>query len=627
MLVYEGIKSSFIEDVDLNLIADKIYEKYRTHFGNTSKAEINSWANSMQRMRGVLSDIEIPNDAGIAVEFNIPLTSKRIDFIISGRDEKLKDSVVIIELKQWEHCTAVTNKDGIVNTYVGKSYHDVTHPSYQALSYANLIKDFNQTVQDEQINIIPCAFLHNYLIKNNDPICSDIYSEYIKQAPLFGHDDVIKLREYIKKYVKTGDNKQVLYRIENGKLRPSKMLQDTLASMLDGNKEFYMIDEQKVIFEHAKLLAIEANKTNKKKVLVVEGGPGTGKTVVAINLLVDLMNLGYASMYVTKNSAPRNVFEQKLKGKYKSTYINHLFKGSGSFYDSMKDEINCLIVDESHRLQEKSGMFKNKGENQIKEIINAAQFSIFFIDESQKVTSSDVGSIEMIKRYADELDADYDIAYLASQFRCNGSDGYLAWLDDVLDIRDTANFDFSDLDYDYDFKVFDNPNDMFNSIKEKNDINNKSRVVAGYCWEWIKDGKNDTNIFDITIPEYNFNKSWNLNNTTTWAIDENSINEIGCIHTCQGLEFDYVGVIIGEDLRYENDMVVTDFNKRANSDQSLKGLKSKAKKNDEEALKEVDKIIRNTYKTLMTRGMKGCYVYCCDKALSEYLKDRINNTQ
>ena len=624
MLVYEGIKSSFVEDVDLNQITDKIYEKYRVHFGNTSEAEIRSWANSMQRMRGVLSDIEIPNDAGIAIEFNIPLTSKRIDFIISGRDDNSNDSVVIVELKQWEHCEAVDNKDGIVNTYVGNSYRDVAHPSYQALSYAKLIKDFNQTVQEDNINIIPCAFLHNYVLNDNDPINSDIYKEYIDQAPMFGREDVLKLRTFIKKYVKTGDNKEVLYRIENGKLKPSKMLQDTLSSMLKGNKEFYMIDEQKVIFEQAKLLAKEANKNEKKSVLVVEGGPGTGKTVVAINLLVDLMNLGYTSLYVTKNNAPRSVFEQKLKGDYKKAFIQHLFKSSSSFINSLPNEINCLIVDESHRLQEKSGIFKNKGENQIKEIINASLFSIFFIDETQKVTASDIGSIDMIKYYADELNADYHIEYLASQFRCNGSDGYLAWLEDVLEIRDTANFDFLELDYDYDFKVFDNPNEMFEAIKEKNNVNNKSRVVAGYCWEWISDGKNNSDIYDINIDKYDFHKSWNLGNTSTWAIDENSINEIGCIHTCQGLEFDYVGVIIGEDLRYENNEVITDFTKRASTDKSLDGIKTLARKGDEKALKEVDKIIRNTYKTLMTRGMKGCYIYCVDKTLNDYFKERLN---
>ena len=317
------------------------------------------------------------------------------------------------------------------------------------------------------------------------------------------------------------------------------------------------------------------------------------------------------------------MFEKKLKGSYSNAYIQHLFKGSGSFVESLPNEINCLIVDEAHRLREKSGMFNNKGENQIKEIINASQFSIFFIDESQKVTALDVGSIDMIGKYAKELDSECRTMYLASQFRCNGSDGYLAWLDDVLEIRKTANFDFFDADLNYDFRVFDDPQRMFDAISEKNLINNKSRVVAGYCWEWISSGKNDSNVYDINVDEYDFHKSWNLYNTTTWAIDPESINEIGCIHTCQGLEFDYVGVIIGDDLRYENDEVITDFSKRAGTDQSLKGLKTRAKKGDKEALEECDLIIRNTYRTLMTRGMKGCYVFCTDKNLNDYLLQRL----
>ena len=625
MLVYEGVKSSFIDDVDLDVITEKIYEKYKMHFGRANASEINSWKNSMQHMRGVLSDRQIPDNAGIAVEFNIPLTSKRIDFIISGRDATKRDSVVIVELKQWDKCLAVSGKDGIVNTFVGGANRNVTHPSYQALSYANLIRDFNQTVQDDDINIVPCAFLHNYTLNNDDPICSDLYKEYIDQAPMFGHEDVVKLRNFIRKYVKTGDDKDVLYRIESGKLKPSKMLQDTLASMLQGNKEFTMIDDQKVIFEETKSLALEANGTGTKRVLIVEGGPGTGKTVVAINLLVELIKKGLTSLYVTKNSAPRAVFENKLKGIYKQKYINHLFKGSGSFVNTLPDEINVLIVDEAHRLREKEML--SKGENQVKEIIKAAQFSVFFIDESQKVTAKDIGSIELIRKYAKAYNAELYLTHLTSQFRCNGSDGYLAWLDDVLDIRQTANFDFGDLDIEYTFEVLDNPNELFDLIKEKNSINNKSRLVAGYCWEWIKNGQSNPDVYDIEIPEFGFRKSWNLNNTSTWAIDENSINEIGCIHTCQGHEFDYVGVILGEDIRFENGQVITDFTKRASSDKSLDGLKGPAKKNDPVALKEVDRIIRNTYKTLMTRGMKGCYIYCCDKALNEYFKTRRNQNR
>lgn len=620
MLVYEGIKSDFINDVNLNLIVKKIYDKYKQFFGRTSESQLNSWKNSMQYMRGVLDDNEIPDNSGVAIEFNIPTTSKRIDFILSGRDRNRKDSVIIIELKQWETCNAIEGKDGIVSTYTGHGIREVAHPSYQAMSYANLIKDFNETVQQEQIGLYPCAFLHNYDLKEDDPICSVRYQEYIKEAPMFGTNDFDKLRKFIKKYIFEGDDRELLYKIENGRIRPSKRLQDSLVKMLSGNKEFNMIDEQKVIYENIIRMAIDTISVNGKNVFIVQGGPGTGKSVLAINLLVELTKRNMTCFYVTKNSAPRSVFRDKLKGSFKMSYINNLFQGSGAFTDADKNEVNCLIVDEAHRLNAKSGMYQNLGENQIKEIINTSIFSVFFIDENQKVTLKDIGSIDLIKQYANELGAGIKVVDLESQFRCNGSDGYLSWLDNVLDIRKTANFD--DMDYDYDFKVIDNPNELRKLIEEKNKINNKSRIVAGYCWNWVSDNKNNPNYYDIVIPENDFKISWNLGNSATWAIDSTSINEAGCIHTCQGLEFDYVGVIIGDDIRYENGHVITDYKKRAKTDQSLKGINKMMRDNPEEAQALADQIIKNTYRTLMTRGMKGCYVYCTDKDMQEYLRSK-----
>ena len=619
MLVYEGIKSGFIEDVNLNQIVDKIYDKYKQFFGRTSESQINSWKNSMQYMENILNDKEIPDNAGVAIEFNIPTTSKRIDFILSGRDKSKKDSVIIIELKQWENCEAVNGKDGIVSTFTGGGIREVAHPSYQAMSYANLIKDFNETVQLDNIGLYPCAFLHNYDLRDGDPICSSQYQDYINEAPMFGSNDFLKLRNFIKKYIVEGDDRELLYKIENGRIRPSKRLQDSLTKMLQGNKEFNMIDEQKVIYEDAISMAIDTVGSNSKNALVVQGGPGTGKSVLAINLLVELTNRNMTSFYVTKNAAPRAVFRDKLKGSFKMTYINNLFQGSGQFTSSESNEVDVLVVDEAHRLNAKSGLFQNLGENQIKEIINASNFSIFFIDEDQKISLKDIGTVDEIKKYANELGAGIKVVELESQFRCNGSDGYLAWLDNVLDIRETANYDLED--FQYDFKVVDDPNELRRLIEEKNSINNKSRLVAGYCWNWISEGKNNTDIHDIVIPEYNFEMSWNLGNSQTWAIDPMSVNEIGCIHTCQGLEFDYVGVIIGDDLRYEDDHIVTDYKKRAQTDQSLKGINKIAEEQGQEVANRIaDRIIKNTYRTLMTRGMKGCYVYCTNKKLNEHLK-------
>lgn len=620
MIVYEATKGEFINSVFSGSITDEIYEIYQQKIGKSGKSQIMSWENSMQYMYRVLEDSEIPDDCGVAIEFTIPTTSKRIDFILTGLNQFQDDSVIIIELKQWSEAQKVEGKDGVVKTILGGGIRETTHPSYQVWSYASLIRNFNQTVDEDKIGLFPCAYLHNYDFTDDDALTDEIYKPYYDEAPLYGKRDALKLREFIKKYIKYGDNTNILYRIDNGKIRPSKKLQDTLSSMLEGNKEFIMIDEQKIAYELAVKMARESYCDDKKRVLIVEGGPGTGKSVVAINLLVDIMSDDMVSLYVTKNSAPRNVFFEKLRGgEHSLSYLKNLFKGSGSFTKSKSNEFDAIIVDEAHRLNEKSGLFSNLGENQVKEIINASKFSVFFIDKHQKVSLKDYGSVEAIREYAKFFDAEVERIQLTSQFRCNGSEGYLSWLNDVLEIEETANFD--GFDFDYDFRVVDSPNELKDLIFEKNKEKNNARLLAGYCWNWIKEGKNNSDVHDIEIDD--FSMSWNLGNSDTWAIDEDSVNEIGCIHTSQGLEFDYVGVIIGKDMRFDGDHIVTDFNQRARTDKSLFGIKKMYKENPEEAMKVADEIIKNTYRTLMTRGMKGCYVYCEDMMLQSYLKVKL----
>lgn len=624
MLVYEGVKKAFIKECDEGQIADRIREKFieKLH-RKPGGPEYNSWKHSMQRMRGVLADEAIPEDVGIAIEYNVPPTGCRIDFLISGYDDTKNPETVIIELKQWEECKEAEKVNGIykVNTWTGGGLRDVNHPSYQAMTYANLIRDYNQNVEEKEIGVRPCAFLHNYYFEENDPLTKEKYQEYIKEAPMFGNPDVVKLRDFIKKYIKTGDNKEVLYEIANGRIRPSKMLADSVANMLKGKEEFYMVDTQNIVYQYALKYANDAVKENKKIVMIVKGGPGTGKTVVAINLLSQYLNRKMNAFYITKNAEVRSVLGKKLhEDGYTKSTIGHLLQGSGSFYTIEANEIDCSLVDEAHRLTAKSGLFSNKGENQVKEIINASKFSVFFLDESQKVTIKDIGTEQEIRRYAEGLGAEIHEYELQSQFRCNGSDGYLAWIDNVLDIRETANLDFDG--FDYEFKVFDDPNKLRVAIEEKNSINNKSRLVAGYCWNWDTEGRAKPNHYDIVIPEYDFKMSWNLQNDDSFAIGADTVKQVGCIHTTQGLEFDYVGVIIGNDMRYENERILTDASKRAKTDKSLFGIKKLEEEDPTKAQKLADEIIKNTYRTLMTRGMKGCYVYCEDKALAEYLKVR-----
>lgn len=617
MLVYSGNKKRFIEDVSDNAIENIILAEFeRRLFKRPSKNEVLSWKNSMQYMFKILIDPDIPNDSGVSIEYVLPLTSKRIDFILTGKDNEKRETAVIIELKQWSEVKK-TSKDGIVKTFLAGGERETSHPSYQAWTYAALIEDYNETVRQEDIRLKPCAYLHNLI--SDAAINDSFYTAHTSKAPIFISKDAKKLADFLKKYVKYGDSDNIMYRIEHGRIKPSKGLADSLASMLSGNQEFLMIDDQKLVYEVAIDLAHEAYK-NKKQVLIIEGGPGTGKSVVAINLLVELTKREMNTQYVSKNAAPRAVFAAKLTGTMTKTKINNMFKGSGSYIGSEADFFDALIVDEAHRLNEKSGLYGNQGEHQIKEIINASKLSIFFLDENQRVTLSDVGSLEEIENWAAKMGANISRMELKSQFRCNGSDGYLAWLDSSLQIRDTASTTLENIDYD--FKVFDSPNSLREEIFKKNAINNKARLVAGYCWKWVS--KKDKDAMDIQIPEYGFEAQWNLTTDgSLWIISPESVREIGCIHTCQGLEVDYIGVIIGPDLIVRNGKIITDASKRDGRDKTIRGYKKLLKENPRDAARVVDDIVKNTYRTLMTRGQKGCYLFCTDRETSDYFSSLI----
>lgn len=433
MIVYSSDKKGFLSDVLSGQVEQQILTSFVRETGHTTgKSEVNSWRKSMPYMSNVINDPSIPDNAGIAIEYKIPNTSKRIDFIITGANSENRKVAVIIELKQWSEGISLTEKDGVINT---NFYGEVPHPSYQVWSYATLLEDFNSSVQQDNISLIPCAYLHNY--GADDVVTNSFYKEYTDKAPIFLKADALRLQDFIKKFVKYGDKTNILYEIENGKIRPSKALADSLASMLEGNKEFILIDDQKLVYETALNLAKESSEQN-KNVLIIEGGPGTGKSVVAINLLTELTKRGNVTQYVTKNSAPREVYQIKLSGKFTKTRIANLFSSSGSFYNIGANTFDSLIVDEAHRLNAKSGLFSHLGENQIKELINASKLCIFFIDEDQRVTLKDIGKKSEIIKWAENLSAKVTTMELASQFRCNGSDGYLAWIDNLLQIKETA---------------------------------------------------------------------------------------------------------------------------------------------------------------------------------------------
>ena len=616
MLAYLAPKSQFLEDAPI--IEDKVSEAVSRNFNiKVGQSEYLSWRNSLgNAMSNVMRSATIPDDAGIAIEYRLEGRKLRMDFVISGLDERGKESLVIIELKQWTDIQ-FSDLDEHVRTTLGGGLVSTPHPSYQAWSYQSHLEQYNQYVYETGVEVSACAYLHN--CKTSTVIRDSIYENALRKAPVFLHGQHAELQALIESKIVSGVGTEILRRIDESPVRPSQQLADAVGNMLQGKEEYVLLDEQKTVYETI-IRNAHLTQESGKKVLIVKGGPGTGKSVISINALAHLTGERLNVKYVTANAAPRDVFSARLKSLVKGDLIRHLFSGSGSFTATETDELDVLIIDEAHRLRMKSGIFRNMGESQTKEIIKTAKFSVFFIDEAQKVTWSDVGEISRIKSHAAELGADVEIMELVSQFRCNGSDDYMAWLDGTLGVQENIDNYFTREGFN--FQIFDSPSALHNEIRAKNQSNNKSRVVAGYCWNWVS--QNDTKLFDINIPEFGYKAKWNLKqNSTIWIISPNSVEEVGCIHTCQGLEVDYVGVIVGDDLKVINGELVTDPSARAKTDKSLAGYIKDRKMNPAEAELKADELIRNTYRTLMTRGMKGCYVYFTNEETRKYFEDRM----
>ena len=616
MIVYNATKSQFNSDVILNQISDKILERLKeSNIHGGEDAEYRSWQNSLVFMRNVLDDNEIPDDVEVAIEYQIPRTSKRVDFIICGSDNNNKNNVIVVELKQWDKVEKIDNEMlHSVKAFTGGGNRMVSHPSYQAYSYAVFIKNSSEQVQDEDIGIIPCAYLHNYEEKYLGELNDDIYKMWYEEAPFFIKNQVMDLRKFIKKFIsKKSTDGKLLYKIDNGRIRPSKALQDCIVSLMKGNKEFMLLDEQAVVYDMCVKTMKQCLKDMKKRTIIIQGGPGTGKSVLAVNLLKKYITDGLNASYVTKNSAPREAYLKLLSKSdlKKEVNIKQLFRSPFGLCKTPSNFYDCLIIDEAHRLvKQMYGDFQ--GQNQVMECINSSLLSIFLIDENQKITTKDIGSIDEIKYWANELNSRVIIneeTTLTSQFRCNGSDLYIQLLNNILQIGENVDIDLAELNFD--LQIFDNPNDLRDELRKKNQINNKARMVAGYCYDW--DVKNHRGDYDIYL-EDNFKAKWNLENDKIWAINPSSFEEVGCIHTAQGLEFDYVGVLIGQDLRYDeaSGLVITDKTKISKDDKSS-GIKSCG-------IALANQLIKNTYKTLLTRGQKGCYIYCEDKPLANYIK-------
>ena len=627
MIIYAETKRQFLEDVDLNQLERRLIDGFERQTGGVP-ADRRVWADEYARFSSALRRANVDDDMQVAIEYHISTAGRsRVDVLLAGNDGT-HDNGLVLELKSWSEADKSDVSDLVWSPYGGGSL--AQHPCVQARKYKGLILRFNADIAAKNVGIHSAAYLFNLVRRRPEPLEDARYRHIIDDTHLFLADDADALSRYIERYVRHRSQHDVLFLLEKGRLIPAPALIECVGNMLDGNEEFELLDTQNEAFQIIRHAITGVATAAKRQVFIVHGGPGTGKSVIAVRLLAEILKSKRLGFLVAPNRAFRDTLTEHLTKRHHKYREDGaaLFQSSWSFStaDFMKDKTHeVLIVDEAHRLKDQA--YQYKGQSMVEDMVRAARISVFFLDETQRVQWNDSGSEERIREAAKKFKANVQTPFtLTAQFRCGGSDGYLNWLDDVLQVRPTGNFD-NWADEQYEFRVFDDAQKMYAALKAKN-TTNKARLIAGYSWEWPRKGRQrhghakHVQADGLSLP-------WNFMGEN-WATSKDGIDQVGCVHTCQGVEFDWLGVLIGPDLRYEFGQVVGDPTKRAKTDSSLKGAKkalTEAKGDDAAtalAHAKVQAIIKNTYKVLLSRGRKGCFVWCADPALREYLRKRLH---
>ena len=483
MVIYETTKKGFLRDVESGVLADNLKALFKTHHIGSGNREFESWRNSSVFMKEIIKDTRFDDDISVYLEYQVFLTSKRVDFMIAGTDDQGNNNIVIVELKQWNKCEKNGKRD-IVIAETGGQRQEVAHPSYQAQSYVEMLKAYTRAIDTNNIGVYSCAYLHNYDNNEIDELKCDFYQSLLDVSPAFIKGEEEELIRYLSGFVRHKQTLDALSLIETSELAPGRQLQDAIADMMNGTQMFNLIDEQKVVFEQVMKSVEDSLDTNDKTVIICQGGPGTGKSVVALKLLCDLILKNRTARYVTHNRSLKNVYKNILKqAGHKLKALETIFAGDSMFNPQriIENAYDCLIVDEAHRITEHWS--NSNDEQHIDAIVRAGKVSVFFIDEKQIVTVKDYGTVDRICDSARKYGAnviqgvDYN---LVSQFRCGGSDGFIGFLDKILYGADNQ-FTISE---DYEVKIFKDPVNFREALRERN-YNNRARMVAGYCYEWV----------------------------------------------------------------------------------------------------------------------------------------------
>ena len=614
MILYEGTIERFNDDVRQNCVADRVAEAYQTHYHRRpAPAEYRAFQYSLAILNNSFQYADL-KDNHVLVEYELPYSSKRIDVLLFGNDQAGQGNVVILELKQWSNDkVSASDSEGNVIVDYGTFKREQPHPSLQVEGYYFHLKDFVKLFNEKgSPRLSASSYVHNYSKMGEPLLFSRQFTEDIQKFPLFAKEDSLELARYLKERLQGGKGKTLFERFSGSDIAPSRRLLEHTSEMINEQQIFNLIDDQIAAYNAIKHKVKQLAKTKQKSVVIVKGGPGTGKSVIALEVMGELLRQGKKVMHATGSKA----FTETLRSIV-GTRARPMFNFFNSFATMSENSMDVLIADEAHRIRESSNSRFTRRENrsnlpQIDELLKVARLSIFFLDENQVVRPNEIGSVDLIRRTAEKFGvnkSEIEEFELQTQFRCSGSDAYLQWLDHVLAIRDT---EITEFDAKMEFRIFDNPSDMVSEIRKRNEeTSNKSRIVAGFCWPWSDpkpDGTlvNDVKIGDFEMPWEKKNQFWR------WATHKSGMEQIGTVYTAQGMEFDYIAVIFGNDLAYDQKEKQWVARPENSYDTQVK------RKNP-----ELVNHLKNVYRVLMSRAHKGVYVYFVDKETEKYFRSHL----
>ncbi len=622
-LIYNASQEEFFQDVRLNTFADTIAHNFKESFGrNVHDSEFNSWVVTGDKIKNLLESSHL-STIYVAFEYQVPYTQQRIDCLLFGKNENGKRIMVHIEMKQWQKVEALDIEGNFLETYVGGGTRKQAHPSQQVEGYHDYLFGFVEVFEEKKIGLIGCSYCPNYRKKIGEGLFNSIYKTILEKYPVYTHEDAELLSNRLNELLCKGKGLEVFNIFMRSPIKPSKKLLESASKITSNQSDFSLINDQlyakNVIISKIK----KAEKLFEKNVIIIKGGPGTGKTVIALHILAEMAKKK-KSIFFSSKSKP---LIEAIKHKVDSKKANLFFTSLNTFVPSRikENQLDILIVDEAHRIGKSSNHQFTKPSDrtdlpQIDQLIRCAKTSIFFIDDKQIIRFLEVGNTELIKEAAKKINCNVTVAELNSQMRCAGSDNYLEWLESVLGYTNKKMvFDVNKDNFD--FKIVESPEKLYEFIKQKDSQGISARLTAGFCWEWSKKLDNNGELIkDVKIGD--FAMPWETHSEIStpkgyvkwyeWAYKPEGIKQIGCIYTAQGFEFDYIGVIVGSDLKYDekNDCLIG--NPQGTKDPVLKRSKDR-----------FDEYVKNIYRVLMSRGLKGCYVYFVDKDVENYFKSKI----